>query len=122
MGAFFTSSGSRVVPITGAATSNEIVEACTSTVSLVAPTSNTTLTVVILATSTTISSWAFLKLGESTVTVYRPGIRPTTRKVPSVEVMDEDATFVAVLVAVTRALGITAPLVSATVPLRPVTD
>src|SRR5580658_7532253 len=119
MGASFTSSGSRVVPMVGDVVSSEIAVSFTFTVSPAEPGCKVMLTVEILATSTVTWLWTFLNPGESTWTEYVPGSNPTTVNVPIEVVAVAETTPVDVLVTVTLAPGITAPDESATVPLIP---
>src|SRR5580658_184926 len=119
MGASFTSSGSRVVPTTGDVVSREIAVSFTFTVSPEDPGCKVRLTVEILATSTVTWPLTFLNPLKSAATEYVPGSRPTTVNAPIEVVVVFDTTPVDVLMMVTFAPGITAPLESATVPLIP---
>ena len=68
IGAFLTSSGSRVVPMFGEVVFKVMSASFTSTVSVVAPGDIGTLMFAILATSTVISVLTVLNAGASTVT------------------------------------------------------
>src|SRR5262245_20186989 len=107
-----------VWPIRGSAVLSSAATASTVTLSVVVPTSNFKISSTVVSASTTTWSCTNERNPDAlTVTLYVPAASGAIAKIPDDVVWRRSSTPVAVFVAVTAALGITAPLGSVTVPL-----